>query len=185
MQNPKILENAHKIAFLVQQYPNKNLKEIIETAAMPALELNTAMWQAVDLGLISEPDKETGEIKLLQAPEKWELGENVENLKAMIVYGFQHMAKSEQDLDEENFGFWTLGYNPRDILIAMKQLLEEKVMATYELTDPKDLKSTYTFYTLYENGEQLWGRKNFKEQPTGEEVPDNSDQPTGGAESEN
>ena len=53
-------------------------------------------------------------------------------------------------------------------LIAINHLLEDRVLFEYELTDdnPKLGKSVYKFYTLYENSEMQWGKKNFGVEPT-------------------
>jgi hypothetical protein len=63
-------------------------------------------------------------------------------------------------------------------MIALGYLIHTKVLAQYELTDPEDLKSTYTFTSLYENSEQMWGRKYFEKQPTGDEVPEDPNDDT-------
>lgn len=170
----KLIEAAHRAAYVVYQYPDKKMDDLIELFKLPAIEFNAAFWLAEDLGLITELDPETNLFTFVKAPDDWTFGSSVEHLMEMITYGFQHMAARESELDEEQFGFWTLGYNPAHILIAMKRLIEKKVMATYDLTDPTDLKSTYTFYTLYENAEQMWSKNRFKVQPTGDEVPDTS-----------
>lgn len=174
----RIVENAHKITFLVQQYPGKKVEEIVAMCGMPAIEINTAIWYAVNAGLIVDPTDSDGIMVFIREPGNWQLGEIIETLKGMLVYSFQQLAKKEQDLEENYISNWTMGYQAHDLLISMKQLVNDKVIFTYDLTDPKDLKSTYTFYTLYENGEQMWGRKQFNEEPTGEEEPDNSNEGT-------
>lgn len=172
-----MLENAHKVTYIVQQYPQHTVPQIIQLLAMPAIEINTAFWYATNAGWLSEPDPETQRFTFLKAPEKWAFGEAVDTLRDHLLYAFTELAKKENDLDENTLSGWCMGYPSHDQLIALSLMLNDKVLATYDLTDPKDLKSTYTFYTLYENGEQMWGRKNFKEQPTGEEVPEDPDAP--------
>lgn len=177
------LSNAHKVAFLVKRYPDKMLSEIVEQLAMPAIEINTAIWTAVELGLIAEPSQvedHVGEMKFLKAPKKWQFGAAVDNLLDMLEYSFKELAKTERDLDEVYVSNWTLGYDSHDVIIAVGYLLDTKVLAQYELTDPKDLKSTYTFTTGYDSREQMWGRKYFAEEPTGAEVAEdpNSDNVT-------
>ena len=170
----KMIENAHKVVFLVKNYPDKNLEHIIAALQMPAIEINNAIWVAVDMGFIVDPDTTEGKMELLKEPEEYQLGQACADLRAMIVFTFNRLATQEKDLEENYMSNWTLGYAGHDVLITLKQLINEHVLATYQLTDPEDTKSTYTFYSLYENSEQMWGRKNFKQQPTGEEVPDTS-----------
>lgn len=162
-------ENAHKFAFLAKHYPQHDLPELVALMALPSIDVNAAIWVAVDEGLISEPTPDN-KLDFLKAPKKWNFGENVADLKTSILYCFNKLAASEVDLAEQHVQDWTTGYMPHDVLVALKSLIEEKKLATYELVDPKDTASVYTFYSLFENSEQLWGKKQFKEQPTGEEV---------------
>ncbi|MGI9028168.1 MAG: hypothetical protein ACR2FM_05020 [Candidatus Saccharimonadales bacterium] len=173
MITDKILNNANKVAFLVNQYPEHTLTQIIGLLTMPSVEINTAIWAATELDFITEVDPKTQKVQLgSKAPKTWQFGEDIDDLMAMIHYAFIQLAKKEQDLEENYVSNWTLGYPAQDVMIALNQLVNSKMLATYKLTDPKDTKSTYTFYSLYEFGEQMWGSKQFKEEPTGEEVPD-------------
>lgn len=171
----KIKENANKIAYIVQQYPDKTLEEYMQIWQMPSIHINTGIWYAVEQGWIAEPDPVSKKIEFLKAPKKWNFGEVVDDLVEMIPYAFAGLAKNEADMDEHQFSQWTLGYAPYDVLCAMKYLLEKGVLATYDITDHKDTESTYTFYTLAENAEKMWGRKFFKEDPIAaqtDQVPD-------------
>lgn len=165
-----MLNNAHKIAFLIKRYPEKTLAEHLKVFLVPAIEINTAIWKAVELGLITEPDKETGKCTFLKDPDEWQFGSRVDDLIAMLKYSFAELAKTERDLDEVYISNWTVGHEAHDVMIAIGYLLDTRVLAQYDLTDPEDLKSTYTFTTLYENSEQMWGRKYFEKLPTGDEV---------------
>ncbi len=167
-----ILNNAHKMAFMIKKYPEKTLADHLKVFVVPAIEINTSLWKAAELGLITEPDKETGICTYLKDPKKWVFGSRVDDLITMLEYAFKELAKTERDLDEVYISNWTLGHEAYDVMIALGYLIETRVLAQYDLTDPEDLKSTYTFTTLYENSEQMWGRKYFIKEPTGEEVPD-------------
>lgn len=172
----KMIENANKVAFLVKQYPDHTLTQIIGLLGMPSIEINTAIWKATELGYITELDTETQKVALgPNAPEVFEFGDTVNELMEMITFSFGELAKKEQDLEENYVSNWTMGYASHDVLIALAHLVNTRVLATYDLTDPKDTESTYTFFSLYENGEQMWGKKQFKQEPTGEEVPTTPD----------
>lgn len=192
----QILNNAHKITYMVQEYPDKTQTQIIELFQMSPIDINTAIWYAIDCGFLSKPENylnengeqvyETGpqgkkstvpakKLTLLATPDEWQFGKVVDDFKAAIVYAFNKLAETESDLEEQYLGHWTMGYSTHDYLVTIKQLLSDHVLGTYELTDPEDLKSTYTYYSLFENVEQMWGKKNFKVQPTGEEKPDTSE----------
>lgn len=179
MISQKASENAQKIAFIKQNYPDHRLTDIMGVLQMPAIDINTALWAAQDLGYIGEPNPETGEIELLSPPETYELGQTITDLQTDLIFCFHELAKKERDLEETYLTQWVTGYTTQDVLVAMKDLLNKKVLAEYEIHDPQlDKKgkptldenkqpviNIYTFYTLYENGEQLWGSKEFKKNP--------------------
>lgn len=155
-----IQENAHKFAYLVKEYPEKTAQEIINMIYITKADVNCAVWAAVELGLISDVDPETQKSTYLKAPKKWEFGENVQAIEDALTYAFTKLGDQEKDMEENYLAEWTTGYFPHDTLIAVKHLLEEKILFEYELKDVDD--SVYIFYTLKENAGQEWGRKQFK-----------------------
>lgn len=183
MVTEKMKENAHKVTYLVKCYPKHTADKIIGLLQMPAININTALWSAQDLGLLAKPDDETGMIELLKEPEHWEFGEFERELEYMMMLAFKHMAENEIDLEENQVDEWTYGYPAHDVMIAMKRLIEREKLATYDIDDPqldkkgrqvKDDKgepviNVYTFYTLKENLGKEWGRKAFKKDPGGSE----------------
>ncbi len=170
----KALNNVHKVVFLANEYSTKPMKEISSLVILPPADVNVAIWRAIDMGFLTVDNDD--KVTIHEVPEVWELGEDVEYLKQTIVYLFKHLARDEMDLEENLFGHWTAGYATHDVMIAMKLLLADKVMSTYEITNAEIVKkgtktreevtrdSTYTFYTLWENNEQMFGRKQFKDQ---------------------
>lgn len=175
----KMRANAHKIGFYMQQYPDKRMNDVISLLGMPAIFINSAIWKAQGLGFIAEPNKETGEIKFLAEPDGgWDFGEDVADLEAALLYSFATLATREEDLEEYFISQWTTGLMGMDVLVAMKHLLVTKMLYEYELKDQQrddkghkvwaddevtPVMETYIFYTLFENAEQEWGRKQFKE----------------------
>lgn len=174
MAQEKIVNNAHKLAYLLKCYPEKPFRStyneereietqgVMDMLVMPALDINTATWKAQDLGLVGNIDPETGIMPLLKEPDEWQFGEGQDNFQEAIVYGFKKLAEKESDLEEYSLNTWLAGYPPHDIFIAVKRLLETKQLAEYEIEDGEN---KYLFYCLYENREQLWGRKQFKSDP--------------------
>lgn len=168
----KITNNAMKVAYLVKKYPEHSVAQIIELLAMPAIEINTAMWEATDQDWINDPDlaKVDGPLGPKTPPEHWDFGTELNELMDMILYSFRRLARKEHDLEENYLSNWTMGYKAMDVMIAMSVLLERGHLGTYQLTDPKDKESVYTFYTLAGNVDKQWGRANFKVQPKKTEV---------------
>jgi hypothetical protein len=166
MKSNTMLENANKVAYLIQEYPERSLPEIINLLELPGVEINTAIWLATELGWISEPDKDEGAVRFLAAPKDgWQFGDRIETLRDMLVYSFEKLAKKEQDLEENYLSNWTAGYAAQDHMIAMRSLIKENVLATYVVEDGEKGENKYTFYTLAKNADQEWGRKQFKKTP--------------------
>lgn len=176
MVTSRMLENANKFAYLVKIEKARELKGELEEGeeeqttlarcinkfGVPAIEINTAIWYATELGFITEPDKTTGNVEIAKEPDAWEFGTTIETLEDMVIYGLVQMAKKEQDFEENYVYNWCLGYAKHDIEIMIAHMLEERRIYDYELTDPDDPASTYLFFTLPENLEMMWGKNAFK-----------------------
>lgn len=189
MVTKRISENANKVTFIIQQYPEKNIREVINMFQLPAIDINTAIWHAQDLGWLTRPDDKDkdGKVEVKNPPEEWNFGDIEGDLEQAIMYAFNRVAEKETDLEEQYIGQWMAGYATQDVLIAMRRLLNTGKLAEYIIDDPvlnkkgkpvkgKDgepLVEHYTFYTLPENIDKKWGQKQFKrnpleEQPTSE-----------------
>lgn len=179
MITPKMRENAHKFVFLMEQYPEHNVNQLIGLLEMPAVEMNNAIWTAIELGFITKPDPETKYATIKEKPKKWEFGDKVEELKAQIQYAFEQLTKDETDLEENYLSQWTQGYTGTDVMIATKLLLNSRVLASYDLEDGENV---YTFFTLYKNRDKLWGKKQFKKEPVTAEKAEEPEAPTAPAE---
>lgn len=162
MITDKMKENAHKITYLISVYPTKNLADIINMIQLPPIQINSAIWAATELGYISEPNAETGLVKLISPPEPFEFGEVEQELENALEYCFNKMILKEQDLEENYLNSWLTGYGSHDHIIAIKQLISRNILAEYSLQDGEN---EYIFYTTFENREQEWGRKQFKKDP--------------------
>lgn len=169
-----VTEDALKFTYLAREYPKKKLLELTQLMAKPGIDVNLAIWHAVDQGWIVDPsqnekDDEFAHLGEIQ-PETWDFGPGVAELKAKILLAFHTLEAKETDLQWEFLSNWLMGYAPRDVMIALRSMLADGTLAKYSLTDPEDEKSVYDFYTLPENRQHLWGAKSFKIQPTEETV---------------
>lgn len=174
MSSLRMLHNANKVTFIVQQYPDKKLPEILEILGMAAIDINAALWYANDAGWLKKPDPQTGFIELgKKVPTEWDFGPICDDLEDAIKFAFEHLARDENDLEEMYTHNWMEGYAPRDVMIVLKKLVNDNVLALYAIEDavntkPGDKPETYNFYTLYENRDKLWGRKQFDKDPLGD-----------------
>lgn len=173
--NTRVLENAHKIVYLVKSYPDKPLndridpktKQVVETGlfsmiALPAIDINVAIWTAQEYGWLGEADPKTDTLPLLDLPTEWNFGKAQQDFQDIVLTAFKKLGEKETDLEEFSINQWLGGYPPHDIFVTLKYLLDTNQLAEYVIEDGEN---TYTFYTLYENKDKVWGRKQFKEDP--------------------
>jgi hypothetical protein len=162
----KMYENAHKVGFLCELFPEHKVAQIIDLLQMPAIDINCALWSAIDLKIIEAPDKKTGNIKFLGEPATgWNFGDTQRDLQTTILYAFETLAKEETDLEETYLSNYLSGYSTQDTMIAVKRLIADKKLVEYAIEDGEN---TYQFFTLYQNREQLWGQKQFRKNPLDE-----------------
>ena len=163
----KMLINANKFAYLIKVYPEKTVPEIIGLFALPPVDINCAVWAALDLKFVREMGPETNFSEIIKPPKEWDFGQEVDDLEDELIYAFKKLNADEKDMEENYLANWTSGYHPHDALIAIKHLLEDDVLHEYEIEDGE---SKYIFYTLKKNAGKNWGAKQFKENPlTGEQ----------------
>ena len=164
MIDVKTTQNAQKVAFLVNEYPEHTMGDILKLIQGPPIDTNSAIWAAVELGYITNPDTSENCATVVKLPHKWDFGPDVDHLVQTLEFAFQNLGKKEMDLGEVYLSNWTLGYAPDDHMLAVNLLLKRKVLSMYVLedTDEKGVVNEYTFYTSYENRYKEWGRKQFK-----------------------
>lgn len=153
-------ENVHKFVLLARQYPDHTVGEIAELFQLPAIDMNVAIWAAEDCGMISV-DKKTKKITLVDLPESWPLGEDVEHLQNLIIETLEHFAEDKSDLEETYFAGWAAGYPTQDIFVATISLELSRRIVIYTVEDT-EAESEYTFYSLPENAPERWGQKQFE-----------------------
>lgn len=185
----RTLENIHKLYYLAIQYPEKKISDIDQRMGhdngiagifqTSPVEFNSAAWGAQDLGYMTI--KKDNSIKVHGPPDnfKWEFGELVDHLMEVIPYTISKMNDDKSDIEENAFSNWTAGFPVQDVIVATKKLIEDGVLASYEVVDVEHFKpnrkqrregakeetheNVYTFYTLAKNAEHRWGEKQFKD----------------------
>lgn len=170
----RIEQNAQKFAYLVKVYPEKTIPEIIGLFQMGPIDINTAIWAAVDLNYMTEMDKDDQHAYIVTEPKKWDFGTDEADLEAALEYAFEKLNAQEKDIEENYLANWVGGYAAQDSLIAVKRLIEKGILHEYEIEDGEN---KYIFYTLKKNEGQNWGQKQFKTNPlTGETNEDADDE---------
>lgn len=172
----KIMSKTHlscmKFVLLVRKYPNRTLNELLDKVDLPSVDLDFLVFNMVNSGIIEEPTQENPVV--LKPPYNGEniqsyvckelmKDENVLILSIKIGMVMEFIAKTaEADIVENTMKMWLRGYPSLDQLAALTLLVETNKMAEYEIEDGEN---KYLFYTLYENKDKLWGRKQFKKDP--------------------
>lgn len=162
--------NALKIAYLAKCYPDHTLSELIELFQLSAMDINVAIWQAQDLGMMELGDKDQRPTVTL--PGVVEFDSEVNDLQEMLTYAFGKLNAEQNDMEEVTLTQWLRGYPSHNIFIALNELLRKNVLTKYELTDtdPEGNPVTYTFFTLTGNEVHEWGKKQFRHEPKAPEV---------------
>lgn len=184
---PAEIQAVHKVVWLMNEYRGKTINEFASTFLVPDMgvfDINVAIWRAEELGYVVLDDPEfdgSGKYSVDRVPDAWQFGEGVEHLMRAIPFLLQRMNKEEGDIMEQQLQQWFAPNYPRyESVIALKRLLNDKVIASYEIVNvnkipaskkgkkrgkvDKDIRDPYTFYTMWENGENRWGAKQFPDQ---------------------
>lgn len=166
----KILNDVHKVVYYCSEYPDKDIKEVAAGfQGMSPIDFNGACWRAQDEGYMSI-DTKTGEVKVLRTPDKWQFGEAVDHLIQITPYILAQLAKVEADPEENFYANYTQGYAGWDVVIAVRFMMKQGMMASYtvkdttEMEDGSKVTDEYLFYTLPENVDKRWGEQQFKDQ---------------------
>lgn len=158
----RMKQNAQKFAYLVKAYPEKTVPEVIALLQMGPIDINTAIWAAVDLGYVTDIDKKDQRSRVAKLPKTWDFGQDEADLEAALLYAFGKLSEQEKDLEENYLSNWVAGYAAQDSLIAVKRLLEQDLLHEYEIEDGEN---KYIFYTLKAHAGKNWGQKQFKTNP--------------------
>jgi hypothetical protein len=136
-----------------------NLSRIAEEIGYKPILIINAYYHAADMGKFTY-DKKTDTIKISEDVEieKLVITEGLHELMEQLELLATYLSREEKDMSIEELQMLLGGTPELHIKIAATASPE---LTTYEFTDPKDKKSTYTFITLKENAEHKWGQKQF------------------------
>lgn len=91
--------------------------------------------------------------------EQLEVTEGLQELREQIEIFVGYLNGDEKDMSLEELVVM-LGNSTPKLHCQIATATSQKLTA-YQLLDPKDKQSEYTFYTLNENKDKLWGQKQF------------------------
>ena len=157
---------ANEIAIAREVLGTNNVSTIAEELRYTPVLMINALHAGVRAGKLKYDEKrgtvdiqEEVEVEKLALSEDFYDAGNGINLMEEIEQLILNVNQSEKDVSAEELMTWLPGST--DTKIKMIAFTSGK-LTTYELTDPKDKKSTYTFLTLKENADKQYGKKQFK-----------------------
>lgn len=173
MTSSRIVNNANKFTYLAKAYPEKTVAELVKLLQLLAIDMNCAIWLALELKWVSVVDRPTYDpkteqdivlqyIEVINQPKTWDFGADEQELESALEYMFEKLNADEKDVEENYLNNIVAGYPPRDIIIAVKRLIEDGVLHEYQI---EDSENNYIFYTLKKNAGKNWGAKQFKTNP--------------------
>lgn len=161
----QVTENMHKFMYLANEYQGSKIEQLFKMFQMPLLDYQAAAYLAEDLGFLTV-DQKNKKFEVKALPEDLNTGKEVRELINTLQFVFARLAKDETDLAEWELNSWMEGYPTHDQFIAVKWMLNNGMLATYEVKT-KTLKGkvdTYTYYCVSGNEDKKWGRKQFPNQ---------------------
>jgi len=175
----KLLHDVMRVVFIASESKFKYLDDEIDSTdirslaktftQMGPIDFNAACWRAQDEGYLFI-DKKSGKVDVLKVPDEWVFDATIEHLTTVTPYVLSKLAESEADPEENFYAEYVSGYSPLDVMIAVRYMLRQKIITTYEIKDVSEdengekVTETYLFYSLPENAEKRWGEQQFKDQ---------------------
>jgi hypothetical protein len=136
------------------------MAKIGEQLMYPPLFIINALSRGVTLGIL-EHDYKTDVLKVTgDAPESF-MGTEILRIKQALLERVRQVSGKKEDLSLGLIQQWGTGVRPSAVQLALRVLMDEGTIVEYTLTDPVDEDSRYEFYTLAENAQKQWGKKQF------------------------
>lgn len=171
---PKTEEIAIQIAIMHEKYPKDTVSQLATKLMLSPLFIINALDEGERRKLFKRGKDKKGELtdKLVDlSPIPYgdfmgsEIGQENMRLQNEILRVITSANEDENDVEAGTLNVWCRGVKPTEVELALHMLEKMGLMASYELADPKDKKSKYTFYTLWLNDGCKWGTKQFKKAP--------------------
>lgn len=160
---PTTKQIAYQLAILHKMYPKNTIDELAAHLMLSPIFVINALKEGERLELFtrkkgSDVIKGSTDIDY----DELELGAEISRLNNEIVRVVAEANETKEDVEAKTLEFWCRGINPMALEMAVHVLTTIGVIASYELSDPKDKKSVYTFLTIGGNEKKQWGAKQFK-----------------------
>lgn len=143
------------ILYLLKTLDTKKLSELVANIDAPPLDVNLAIWEAIDRGEI-EIDEEKDRIKVLKT---WEIWKN-DDLANKLIRVIQHYAKNGVNVTRGRLKGYIKdpltekGYPYHEYIMSLQALIDEGTVVEETISVPKTGKRPYqkfVFLCLPEN----------------------------------
>lgn len=163
---PNTQELANQLSVLAELHPEMTVSELAAALAISPIFVVNALAVGVREKMF-EHDQPEDMIKITSPMEFGKsidiFGPEIDRIAEEILVTIENLNVKEEDIEEGKLISWCRGIRPSAVEIALFALERTGYIAKYDLKDPKDEKSVYTFYTLPDNADNFWGLKQFKE----------------------
>lgn len=168
---PTTKEIVMQLRALAELHPKDKVSDLASKLGLSPIFIINALDEAEQSEFFKRKrDKKgviTEELEVLK-PIDWgkvehsDFGSDYARVEDEIYIAIENANKAEQDLELGTIMAWCRGINPSAVEIGLKVMVANGQLSTYELSDPADKKSKYTFHTLPKNVGKEWGKKQFK-----------------------
>jgi len=166
---------ANILAFYSYYHPKETIDEIALEFKLPAALIINGLYYGEREGLFTAKKKgaQYKEIVVQAVPDdNSDFGKDLERVKGNILETITNLNSDKEDITDDNLFIW-LGVPFIVAKVALRLLVNEGKLVDYRITDPKDKKSKYHFYTLEENKHKIYGSKQFKRAPKKKDIKTN------------
>lgn len=158
---------ANILTFYAYYHPKETVDDIATDFKLPAGLIVNGLYWGHQAGLFTA--KKVGpqfkEIVVKTVPDNnSDFGKDLERVKGIALEIVTNVNSDGKDITDDNLYIW-LGAPLVVSKTALQLLVNGKQLVKYQVTDPKDKKSKYNFYTLPENKDKLFGLSEFKIKP--------------------
>jgi hypothetical protein len=170
---------ANILAFYAYYHPQEDVDFIATEFKLPVALIVNGLYFGDRSGLFKSVKKgpQFKEIVVSAVPDdNADFGKDMERIKAMMIEVITNVNTDEKDITDDNLFIW-IGAPLVISKVALQLLVNEHELIKYRITDPKDPKSKYHFYTLPENREKFYGRAEFKRRPSKKNIKTNEQLP--------
>lgn len=151
------------ILYLLKILDTSKLSELVAVIDLPPLDMNLALWGAIDAGEI-EIDEDKDRVKALKEAEAW----HEPDLSNKLLRVIQHYAKNESNITVGRLNSYMkdpasgVGYKVHEYLMSMQYLIDNGQVTEDMISVPKTPKRPYhkfVFLCLPENPNAEWNAK--------------------------